>query len=90
MGEAHLRAGELDSALARLHEALALQRRIGDRHTAAASHDDLGRCHQLRGDHRSARDHFTRAVELYLATGDDAGAARTRAALAALAGRAPG
>jgi predicted ATPase/class 3 adenylate cyclase len=68
---AALDAGDNPTARARVEEALALHRQLGDAWSIAVSTQLLGSVHADVGDWREAQRHYRDALEQFLAVGDD-------------------
>ncbi len=76
----------MDSAIARLHESLAIRREIGDGHGEAVTLRLLGLALDRAGDHGQARGQLTEALRLFEELGDQTRSRDVRKALATLAG----
>jgi tetratricopeptide (TPR) repeat protein len=78
------RRGYWHDWLAALRAGLAAARRQGAREAQARLHRDLGFACSMTDRYDEARDHLTRALELYQQTGDNAGRAATHLAFGSL------
>jgi DNA-binding SARP family transcriptional activator len=61
----HLAAGTPDDGLAAAHEALALTRRVGDRHRTAAVHNNIADLYHAAGRDGDAIDHLKEAAAIF-------------------------
>ncbi|WP_339156302.1 ATP-binding protein [Actinomadura luteofluorescens] len=69
LGEAHLRRGDMRSAITSLEQAAALSRRCGSRFEEARATRNLARATEAAGDLAAARRNRSRALELYAELG---------------------
>jgi tetratricopeptide (TPR) repeat protein len=65
------RLGQTDNALAMIHEALALSRRLDDRSVEGVTHLALGGLHNRLGDFAAADEAFAESIRMAQQTGDD-------------------
>jgi tetratricopeptide (TPR) repeat protein len=81
LGEAFLGLGQVEDAITRLEESLAIRESIGDRHGQAATLRRLGQAHASAGNADKAHEFLAQAAALYEDLGDHGLAAEVQADL---------